>query len=161
MGKPSKQVIIDYIVSCLNLGEQRGNILVKVGKKWGTSKSAFDRLLKIAKEQHTIKRQKINDAIESDTTIKELEAVKSNIMSAIERKEYLTKVLNGEVKVKKPFVVSGKIMEYPSEPDHADRLKALAELNKMDGGYAPQKFDVNTNLDRIDIFVKRLSDDSV
>jgi hypothetical protein len=47
----------------------------------------------------------------------------------------LSKIANGEVKVKKPFVIGGKIMEYPSEPDHNDKIKAIAELNKMDGSY--------------------------
>ena len=44
-----------------------------------------------------------------------------------------------EVKTKQPFVVGGKIMEYPAEPSLTDKLKALAELNKMDGDYAPTK----------------------
>lgn len=142
MEKPTKQVQIDFIIKCLNLGQERSEVLGKVGKKWETSRTTFDRLWKIAKEQHVVKRKRINDAIEQDNTIKELEAVKSNIMTAIERKIYLTKVLNGELKIKKPFVIAGKIMEYPAEPDHADRLKALAELNKMDGEYAPQKTDL-------------------
>ena len=58
--KDRKKVIIDYVVSCLKNGEQRASILVKVGKKWGTSKSAYDRLLQIAKEQHNIEREIIN-----------------------------------------------------------------------------------------------------
>ena len=65
-------------------------------------------------------------------------------MGSVERQEYLTRVLNGEIRTKVPFVIGGKIMEYPSEPSLADRLKALAELNKMQGDYAPQKIDVKT-----------------
>jgi hypothetical protein len=56
--------------------------------------------------------------------------------------EMLSKIAKGEVKIKKPFVIAGKIMEYPSEPDHNDRTKAIAELNKMDGSYAATKTDL-------------------
>lgn len=139
MPKPDKQTIIDFIVSCLENGEQRGNILVKTGKKWGTSKSAFDRWLKIAKEQHTVKHDAIKKQLAIIDTAAAIQARKKAIMNAEERKEYLTRILSGELKVKKPFVIGGKIMEYNFEPDHADRLKALAELNKMEGDYAPSK----------------------
>jgi hypothetical protein len=62
-------------------------------------------------------------------------------MTADERKEYLTKIVSGEAKVRKPFYVAktGKILEYLAEPDHNDRIRALAELNKMEGDYAPTK----------------------
>jgi hypothetical protein len=136
MRKPDKQTIIDFIISCLEKGEQRGNILVKTGKKWGTSKSAFDRWLKIAKQQLTDKQQAIKKELEAIDKAAAIEARKKAIMTADERKEYLTKIINGEVKFKKPFFVKGKIMEYPAEPDVADRMKAISELNKMEGDYA-------------------------
>ena len=60
-------------------------------------------------------------------------------MTADERKELLTKLITGEIKAKRPFVIGGKIMEYPEEPTHRDRISAIAELNKMDGAYAPTK----------------------
>ena len=66
-------------------------------------------------------------------------------MSLVERMEWLTKLVDGTIKAKRPFVVGGKIMEYPEEPSHADRVRALAELNKMDGSYAPAKLDHTTN----------------
>jgi len=67
------------------------------------------------------------------------EGLKSAVMNKSERQLFLTKIINGEVKFKKPFVIGGKIMEYPAEPDATDRLKAISELNKMDGDYAPTK----------------------
>lgn len=139
MPKPNKQVIITEIQKQIAIGKSRGNVLALNGKKWQLSKRTFDRYWKTANEQHTVERKRLNEVIESNTTIKELEAVKLNIMTANDRKVYLTKILNGELKIKKPFVIAGKIMEYPAEPDHADRLKALAELNKMEGEYAPTK----------------------
>lgn len=139
MPNPNKQVQIDFIISCLEKGEQRGTILVKSGKKWGTSKSAFDRHLKIAKEQHTAKNEALKKKLAEVDEHAAIEARKKAIMTADERKELLTKIAKGELRIKKPFVISGKIMEYPSEPDAMDRMKAVAELNKMDGDYAPIK----------------------
>ena len=143
MPKPSKQIHIDFIISCLKNGEQRGNILVKVGKKWGTSKSAFDRYLKIAKEQYSITQGLIKKELLEIDKAAAIEARKKAIMTADERKELLTKFINGEIKAKIPFVIAGKIMEYPSEPSHSDRLKAIAELNKMEGDYQPNKLEIS------------------
>lgn len=67
------------------------------------------------------------------------DALKSAVMSKQERLETLTKIAKGELKVKRPFVIGGKIMEYPSEPDAMERKAAIAEMNKMEGDYAPSK----------------------
>lgn len=139
MPKSNKQIIIDAIIKEIGNGKERGKVLATVGKKWQLSQRTFDRYWKTANEQHIVKQQAIKTAIANDTTIKELEAKKQAIMTTMERKELLTKIAKGEVKIKKPFVISGKIMEYPSEPDANDRLKAIAELNKMEGDYAPTK----------------------
>jgi hypothetical protein len=135
MPKPNEVAQIDFIVDCLRKGEARKIILAKFVKKWqGKSNRTFDRRLRQAEsalqgEQQAVKaksEESINQAIE---------ARKANILSAIDRQELLSKIANGDVKVKKPFVIGGKIMEYPSEPDHLDKIKAIAELNKMDGSY--------------------------
>jgi hypothetical protein len=75
------------------------------------------------------------------------EIAQMNIMTSVERMEFLTKMAKGEVKVKQPFVIGGKIMEYPSEPSFSERRAAIAELNKMDGSYAPMqtKADITLN----------------
>lgn len=149
MPKPNKQVQIDFIISCLQNADDRGKTLAKVGKKWQISIRTFDRLFKIAKEQHTeaqglLKKAKTDVIIEQG--IKEL---KLNILTAQERKEYLTKLVNGETTVKKVIGyelimnASGKkvpqLITIQDEPNHNDRIKALAELNKMEGEYAPTK----------------------
>lgn len=145
MPKPGKQTIIDFIISCLENGEQRGNILVKAGKRWGTSKSAFDRLLKIAKEQHTIKQQDIKSKLAELDTANAIEARKKAIMTAEERKEYLTKIINGEIEVPYTEVKWDKNQEkfvtikFVELANHSSRISAIAELNKMEGDYSPIK----------------------
>jgi hypothetical protein len=89
-------------------------------------------------------RERLRKVVEVAQDAKVSEIAQKDIMSKADRMEFLTKTAKGEIKVKKPFVVSGKIMEYPSEPDHSDRLKAIAELNKMEGDYAPTKTDITS-----------------
>jgi len=79
------------------------------------------------------------------------EIAQMNIMTSVERMEFLSKMAKGEVKVKQPFVIGGKIMEYPSEPTFAERRAAIAELNKMDGSYAPSKLDHTTKGEQLKI----------
>jgi hypothetical protein len=111
-----------------NTARSKGSILAK-------------RYAKEIQEHKELVKQAINNA--TSTAITEL--AEKNILSTAERMEMLSKIAKGEVKIKKPFVIAGKIMEYPSEPDHNDRTKAIAELNKMDGRYAATKTDLTTN----------------
>lgn len=144
MEKSNKQVQIDFIVSCLEKADSRAMILSKISKKWQINTRTVDRLLKTAKEQHSAKQQAISKAALGNSTLKALKGLKSNIFTAIERMEYLKKVIKGEVKIKKPFVVLGEIVDHEVDPDHSDRLRAIAELNKMCGDYAPTKTDVTS-----------------
>lgn len=89
-------------------------------------------------------RERLKKVVEAANDTKVSEIAQKRIMSSAERMEWLTKMVDGTIKAKRPFVVGGKIMEYPEEPSHADRVKALAELNKMDGSYAAQKQDITT-----------------
>ena len=147
MPKPSNQIQIDAIIKGIEQGRDRGNLLATIGKKWQLSQRTFDRLWKTANEQHTVRQQGIKKEIAAIDIQSAIDSRKMAIMTANERKEWLTKLINGEMKAKRPFVIGGKIMEYPSEPDHADRLKAIAELNKMDGDYAPAKVDLTGKIE--------------
>jgi hypothetical protein len=141
--KPARQVIIDFIIHCLKNGEQRGNILVKAGKKWGISKSAFDRFLKTAKEQHSIAAEAIKKEMVAIDTAAAIEARKRDIMTADQRKEYLTIIINCKTDIKKFDRQFFQIVELPDGRKEfismADKLKAISELNKMEGDYAPTK----------------------
>lgn len=145
MPKPSKQVIIDAIIKEIETGTERGKVVAKFCKKFQKSTRTIDTYWKIANVQHTAKQQAIKKELDEVDKQAAIEARKKAIMTANERKELLTKLINGEIKAKRPFVIGGKIMEYPEEPTHRDRISAIAELNKMDGDYAPTKSDVTVN----------------
>lgn len=140
--KPDKQILIDAIIKGIEQGKDRGKLLATIAKKWQISNRTFDRHWKTAQEQHIDRQQALKERLTKVDEQAAIEARKKAIMTADERKEYLTKLVNGEIKAKRPFVIGGKIMEYPEEPTHSDRIKAIAELNKMDGDYAPVKSTV-------------------
>lgn len=137
--KASKQIIIDAIIKEIEQGKTYTKVMAVNGRKWQMPERTFNRYWKTANEQHIVKQQEIKKELAEVDKQAAIEARKEAIMTANERKELLTKIANGQMKVKKPFVISGKIMEYLSEPDAADRMKAISELNKMDGSYAPAK----------------------
>ena len=146
MPKPSTQIIIDAIIKQIEKGKAYGTTLAQFVTKWHISKRTFDRYWKIANEQHTEKQQDIKSKLAIIDEKAAIDARKKAIMSADDRKEWLTKMIMGEMKAKRPFVIGGKIMEYPEDPSHTDRLKALAELNKMEGDYAPTKTQIDANV---------------
>lgn len=133
---------VEFIKDCLRKGEERKIILPKFTTIYRKSEKTFNNRLKEARKSIQGEHQRIQQEAEKGIQ-KEILDRKSKIMTSIERQEYLTRVLNGEVKTKQPFVVGGKIMEYPAEPTLAEKLKALAELNKMQGDYAATKSEIS------------------
>ena len=126
-----EQLKIAYSLTYPNKNLTKGTIAVESSK-----------LAKLYAKEIELEKKKISDIIEASQkkTIAKIE--EKRIMTIAERMEWLSKVALGEIKVKQPFVIAGKIMEYPAEPSISDRKAAIAELNKMDGSYAP----VNSNL---------------
>jgi hypothetical protein len=111
-----------------------------IGNKDTTSGSARAQGSKLAKKYAVLidlEREKLKTIVDAAQKDKVVKIAQMDIMTSAERMEFLTKMAKGEMKVKQPFVIGGKIMEYPSEPTFAERRAAIAELNKMDGSYAP------------------------
>lgn len=79
------------------------------------------------------------------------------IMSAIERKKWLTKVINGEIEEEDKYFSDGEAVVYNKPADINTKIKALDTLNKMDGEYIEKlkvgteenkPFEVNINVVR-------------
>ena len=141
-------VQIEFIKDLLRKGDKRKDILDKFAKKWqNSSTTTFDRRLKAAimqyKEELKLLKSKTDDNIG-----KEAEARKNKIMGVLERQEFLCLVIKGEI----VFPTKKVIWHNPSNdyktitvndlPNGQERLKALAELNKMCGDYAAAKQDI-------------------
>jgi hypothetical protein len=140
--KPSKQIIVDFIVEQMRIEASTEKICAVTCRKFQFTERTFYNHFKQAKDIHLKEQKSIKEVKLDIHKQKAKEEEKNNILTAEQKKEILRKIALGEIKVKKPFVIAGKIMEYPAEPDHTDRKNAIAELNKMEGDYAAQKQDV-------------------
>lgn len=119
-----------------------------VGNKSATIAQVKSKASNLAKKYALLineERERLRKVVEAANDSKVSEIAQMNIMGKAERMELLTKMAKGELKIKTPFVIAGKIMEYPAEPTASDRRAAIAELNKMAGDYAPAKQDITTN----------------
>ena len=162
---------INQIAKELANGKERGELLVKFGKKWSMSKSSFDRLLKnakpIAKRLSDLKAKVVNDTITAETK----EATRNGLKSKFDRvmilQEEVYRCLNelyepgtdnfadfggGRKNVKKQLTVIEKV-----------KLRQVinqmqSEISKIEGDYAPDKV-AQTDTQGNDI--KRLSDDEL
>ena len=152
--KPSEHPQIDFIVDCLRKGEQRKTILAKFGKKWqSASERTFDRRLKAAEIKLQGEQQRIKDLAEQSIA-KDADALKSKILTAMQRQEILTQIALGEYEVEKLIVTKDGIKKAKAKPDHTDIRNAIAELNKMDGSYTPIKHDLGSSDKSVKIVVK-------
>ena len=156
MPKPTKQIVIDAIIKGIEISKDRGKLLATIGKKWQLSQRTFDRYWKTAQEQHIIKQQAIKTIIAEVDKEAAIDARKKAIMTAGERKEYLTKIILGEIEVpytEVKYNAGAKVFEtfeFMELASHTARINAIAELNKMEGDYAPTKVD-NTHTGSVHI----------
>lgn len=146
MPKPNKQHIIDAIIKEIEQGKERGYVIAKFCNKFQKSARTIDTYWKKANQQYAVRQEKASKAADAVYIQMKEDAAKEAVMSKEERLEYLTKIIRGEIRVKIPFLVGGKIMEYQAEPSVNDRKGAIAELNKMGGDYAPTKV-ANTDVE--------------
>jgi len=139
MANLGNQAQIDFIVSQLRKGGKKMTIQANFGKKWPeVSDRTFRRRLYAAEERYSSERNRIQAKAE-EKVAEEVEARKLEIMDVMERKDILTQIARGKIPLKKHMVVDKVIEEVDVIPDWNDRRAAIAELNKMDGDYAPTK----------------------
>lgn len=135
---------IEFIKDLLRESGKRGEILAKFVKVWqNASTRTFDRRLKEAEKALQIEFKAIEQKTE-ESIAKEVEVRKTKILTAFERQEILTKIASGELEREEIFFDKGQPKKIKVKPNFSDISKAIAELNKMQGDYAPQKLDHTT-----------------
>jgi ribonucleotide reductase alpha subunit len=121
---------VSFILELIRQGHKRKDIMAAYVKKWQQSERTFDRRLSAAYELYTQEQRKIIN--ETEERIKqEVEQRKQSILSVIERKELLSKIAKGLSDKEKGIIITT-----------ADRINAIKELNKMEGGYEPSKIEL-------------------
>lgn len=166
MPKPSKQVIIDAIIKEIEQGTTRAKVIAKYCKKLQKSERTIDSYWKIANIQQGTRQEKASKAADEVYIENNVNAVKTVLKSKIEKQAELQneinlidKQINGEVEF--TFVVGNKVNKshngdvfmLPVQIQNelrARKLQYYAELNKMNGDYAPTKV-ANTDKDGNDV----------
>lgn len=145
---------IEFIKDLLRESGKRGEILAKFAKVWQkASTRTFDRRLKEA-EKALQKEFKAIEQRTEESIAKGVEARKLKIMTVAERINLLVKIAYGEEERDEVFFDKGQPKKVKVKPNFNDRLKAVAEINKMGGDYAPQKTDITSGGKKISINFK-------
>lgn len=147
MQKTTKQIILSAIISKLEKGLATEKICSAICSKFQFTERTFYNHFKKANLQHIEKQELIKSQLDIIEVESAKERKKRDIMDADDRREWLTSMILKKTKVMKVGGSTQMVHEYQDADgryqteiisyDH--KLKALAELNKMDGDYAPAK----------------------
>ena len=138
------QVQVDYIKTLLRRGDTRSIIMGKFGAKWRKpSKNTFDRRMSMARDQLAKENKNVQKKAEEKVSEK-VNGLELEILTVLERKSILAQIAKGGIPLTKPMVCNGEIVQADVIPTYTDRMNAIAELNKMDGDYAPTKTDLTS-----------------
>lgn len=149
-----KENIITEMLTELARGITYKDCLDLMDLNWSLGPSTFKRYWKEANDRYRGFNVTAQKAIEATVVELATEKARSRILDKYERMEILSQIARGEVIVPKPMVCDG-VIEYPAvEADWQSRKAAIAELNKMDGEYAPIKKDITTGGEKINTVVK-------
>lgn len=137
-------MIIDEILTDIDFGVDRQTVLAGFVEKWRLSERTFDRYWASARSRYQALNLKAQKAKEEVYIQEEKKAAKKAILNKHQRQEILTQIALGELNFKKEVATKMGIVGLQAIPDFADRKAAIAELNKMDGDYAPTKKDITS-----------------
>ena len=141
--KPKKEQTVNEMLLEIEMGTSYTECLKINGGLWGLPSSTFDRYWAEASKRFKARLDAIEEATTKVAVSMEVKALKKAILSKHERQELLSKLATGEIKSWREVVTeSGVIkLEYYSA---AAAKQNIAELNKMDGDYAPVKKDITS-----------------
>jgi hypothetical protein len=112
------------------------------------SSKTFDRRLQAASSALRAQQARIQQD-DDQLSIEKLKERGKTLMAAYERKALLASIARGEIEItsKKPCWdnLQKKFVMVPilETPDHQSRIRAISELNRMEGSYAPDKLELS------------------
>lgn len=142
--KPNKQIVVDEILSELDFGISYNECLILNRTKWQLADRTFVTYWNEARKRFSDLSQRTQIALEKIYIEGKKQALKKAILDKHERMEILTQIARGEIPLNKHIVCDGIIQEVEVVPAWMDRKAAIAELNKMDGEYAPIRKDITS-----------------
>lgn len=160
--KPDKEIVVQEILHEIEFfGITYNDCLDLNSSKWGLPRTTFTRYWNAARTRYQEATERTKKALEGVRIAEEKKALKKAIMGKHERMEILTKIARQELLFEKEVPSKGGAMLLNAIPDYTDIKAAIAELNKMDGEYAPIRKDITTedkSPKKIIVKVKRRED---
>jgi len=135
---------INEILSDLDFGMERADCLSKFVEKWQVSTRTFDRYWSEALSRFAALNIRAQNVLEQEYINGKKEALKKAILTKHERMEILTQIAKGKLTFQKEVPTKFGPQMITATPDFTDRKAAIAELNKMDGEYAPIRKDITS-----------------
>ena len=141
----SKQKAISEIVKGLRKGYSRDVIFATIRKNSQIGVRTLDTYLPEAQEIHFKEQQEIERLAREQLLQTKKEELKSDIISIQKRKEYLTKVVTAETDLVQVGKATVEVLTHDDGRreiiTNDIRIRALQELNRMDGAYTPTQFE--------------------
>ena len=146
--KPKKEQTVNEMLLEIEMGTSYTECLKINGGLWGLPPTTFDRYWGEASKRFKARLDAIEEATTKAAVSMEVKALKKAILSKHERQELLSKLATGEIRSWREVVTeSGVIkLEYYSA---SEAKQNIAELNKMDGDYAPVKKDITSGGEKL------------
>jgi hypothetical protein len=159
-----KETYVATILDELRKGNvERGKVLAKLGKQWQMPARTFDRYWKQAQEQHKILTEAIEHRKDEATTEQALKDVSNGLKSKSQRMDNIQKQITDLENILESGITDDTIIDKGEATDIKRPITAVeratitraivslnAELNKMDGSYAPtQTNNKNENSGKI------------
>lgn len=115
---------------------------------WQLTQSTYDRYWVEASKRYKARLDAIEEATTKVAVSMEIKALKKAILSKHERQELLSKLATGEIKSWREVITERGVvtLEYYSA---SEAKQNIAELNKMDGDYAPVKKDITSGGEKL------------
>ena len=143
----SKQKAISEIVKGLRKGLAVENIFELICTKFDLSRGSFYNYLDEAKQIHNKEQQEVQRLAHEQLIEAKKEELKSDIISIQKRKEYLTKVVTAETDLVQVGKATVEVLTHDDGRreiiTNDIRIRALQELNRMDGAYSPELISIN------------------
>lgn len=126
--------IADYIFA--NPDKKMSDVTSRFVEKCRKNSRTIDRYISCAKEYNKTRLKKQTEAKDELLVVEAKESVKLAILTRNERLEILSAIAKGEARSDGERTV----ITYTG-----DRIRAIAEMNKMQGDYAPEKIESSIN----------------
>ena len=146
--KPKKEQTVNEMLLEIEMGITYSECMKLNESLWKLPETTYNRYWSEASKRFKARLDAIEEATTKAAVSMEIKALKKAILSKHERQELLSKLATGEIRSWREVVTeSGVIkLEYYSA---AEAKQNIAELNKMEGDYAPVKKDITSGGEKL------------